>query len=60
MLDFLSANWVWILLVGGMLYMHLGHRGGHGGHGGGGGHDGHAHSNDRHESSTEKPHDPAR
>ena len=31
MWEFLSDNWVWILLVGGMLFMHLGH-GGHGGH----------------------------
>ena len=38
MLDFLSSNWVWILLIGGMLIMHLGHGGGHGEHGG---HDGH-------------------
>lgn len=63
MLDFLSANWLWILLIGGMLYMHLGH-GGHGGHGGCGGHGGHAHSNDQHDTSTEqpadRPHDPAR
>lgn len=33
MLAFLSANWLWIVLVGGMLFMHLGH-GSHGmGHG---------------------------
>lgn len=41
MIGFLTANWVWILLVGAMLWMHLGHGGhsGHGGHGGcGGGH----------------------
>lgn len=45
----LSANWVWLVVIGGMLWMHLGmHRGhggshgGHGGHGGGcGGHGGH-------------------
>jgi hypothetical protein len=37
MLEYLSANWVWMLLVGAMLWMHLGH-GGHGGHGGCGGH----------------------
>jgi len=30
MLDFIGTNWVWILLIGGMLFMHLGH-GGHGG-----------------------------
>jgi hypothetical protein len=33
MLDFIATNWIWILVIGGMLYMHLGH-GGHGGHGG--------------------------
>ena len=38
MWDFLSANWVWVLLIGGMLMMHLRHGGGHGGHGGCGGH----------------------
>ena len=33
MTRFLAANWLWILLIGGMLYMHLGHgRRGHGGH----------------------------
>lgn len=39
MLTFLSANWLWMLLIAGMLVMHLGHRnhdGGHGGCGGGG------------------------
>ena len=36
MLTFLSTNWLWILLIGGMLLMHLGH-GGHGGHRGHGG-----------------------
>ena len=41
MLEFLSSNWLWILLIGGMLFMHLGH-GGHGGHGGGTGQAGHA------------------
>ena len=43
MLEFLSNNWVWILLIGSMALMHLGHGGhggGHGGHAGcgGGGH----------------------
>ena len=41
MAHFLAANWIWILLVGGMLYMyvgrrrrgHMGHMGGCGGHG---------------------------
>ena len=42
MVNFLASNWVWILFLGGMLVMHLGH-GGHGGHGGGcgGGHSTH-------------------
>ncbi|QUW85554.1 hypothetical protein SMIR_41605 (plasmid) [Streptomyces mirabilis] len=35
MTGFLTSNWIWILLIGAMLVMHLGHR--HGGHGGGGG-----------------------
>ena len=43
MLEFLSANWIWILLIGGMLFMHLGH----GGHGGGMGCGGHSHSGHR-------------
>lgn len=34
MLAFLSTYWIWILIIGGMAFMHLGHRG-HGGHGGG-------------------------
>lgn len=38
MLEFLSSNWVWLLLIGGMLFMHLGHGRGHGGHMGCGGH----------------------
>ena len=33
MLDFIGTNWIWILLIGGMIFMHLGH-GGHGSHGG--------------------------
>lgn len=33
MLRWLSANWIWVVVVGGMLWMHRGH-GGHGGHGG--------------------------
>ena len=42
MVNFLASNWVWILFLGGMLVMHLGH-GGHGGHRGGcgGGHSTH-------------------
>lgn len=33
MLDFITTNWIWILLIGGTVAMHLGH-GGHGRHGG--------------------------
>lgn len=33
----LSANWIWVVVVGGMLWMHLGMHRGHGGHGGHGG-----------------------
>ena len=49
MLTLLSSNWIWILLVGGMLWMHFGRGGpgGHGGHGGHGGCGGHQHSGDR-------------
>lgn len=50
MLGYLSANWIWILLIGGMLVMHLGHgRHGHGHGGGGGGCGGHGASHDGHE-----------
>lgn len=44
MLEFLSNNWVWILLIVGMAVMHLGHGGhgrGHAGRGGGDQHSGH-------------------
>lgn len=34
MTSFPAANWIWILLIGGFLFMHFGHR--HGGHMGGG------------------------
>jgi len=34
MVRWLSANWLWILAVGGMLWMHLGMHRGHGGHAG--------------------------
>ena len=72
MLEFLSSNWLWILLIGGMVFMHLGHggHGGHGGQGGGsgqaghGGHGGcggHQHSGDHNETSAgetpKQPHD---
>jgi len=30
----LSSNWIWLVVVGGMLWMHLGMHRGHGGHGG--------------------------
>lgn len=33
----LSANWIWVVVVGGMLWMHFGMHRGHGGHGGHGG-----------------------
>lgn len=45
MLTFLTTNWLWILLIAGVLFMHMGHRSGHdSGHGGGcgGGHAGHS------------------
>jgi hypothetical protein len=63
MLKFLSTYWLWILLIGGMLFMHLGH-GGHGGHGGKGGHGhgagGHAGHNDADQPGTgdQAQHDP--
>ncbi len=34
MIRFLESNWIWILLIGGMLIMHAGHR--HRGHAAGG------------------------
>lgn len=37
-MGFLSANWLWIVLIGFMLWMHLHHGGMHGG-----GHHGHDH-----------------
>lgn len=33
-MGWLGANWIWIVVVGGMLWMHLGMHRGHGGHGG--------------------------
>ena len=49
MLEFLNNNWLWILLIGSMVLMHLGHGGGHGGHGGHGGcGGGHQHSGHQH------------
>ena len=41
-MEFLSANWLWIVLIGFMLWMHLRHGGMHGGHSH---HDRHAHQN---------------
>ena len=73
MLEFLSNNWLWILLVGGMLVMHLGHgagpgaghgaghgagQGGHGGCGGGHQHSGHQQSGHQH--SDHRPADAGR
>ncbi len=42
-MEWLAANWVWLLVVLGFIAMHLTHgHGGHGGHGGQGGRrDGH-------------------
>ena len=55
MLGFLSANWIWILLIGGMLVMHLGH-GRHGnGHGMAGGCGGHASQHDADEHDAQPP-----
>ena len=34
MVRWLSANWIWVIVIGGMLWMHLGMHRGHGGHGG--------------------------
>ncbi|MHB1773112.1 MAG: hypothetical protein ACYCST_15490 [Acidimicrobiales bacterium] len=57
MTSFLAANWIWILLIGGFLFMHFGHR--HGGHMGGGmggcggGHTDHqAENHERHDHET--------
>ena len=33
-MEWISQNWVWVLLVVGMIAMHLFGHGGHGGHGG--------------------------
>ena len=33
-MSWLSRNWIWLVLVGGMLWMHLGMHRGHGGHSG--------------------------
>ena len=33
-MSWLSSNWIWLVLVGGMLWMHLGMHRGHGGHSG--------------------------
>ena len=32
-MSWIGSNWIWIILIGGMIAMHLRH-GGHGGHGG--------------------------
>ena len=37
-MGWLAGNWIWVLLIGAMLLMHLRHGGMHGGHGGHGGH----------------------
>ncbi len=33
-MSWITSNWIWMILIGGMIAMHLRH-GGHGGHGGG-------------------------
>ena len=57
MLEFLSSNWVWILLVGAVLWMMVGH-GGHGGcgsHGHSGGqHGGHDHRGEHEQQDTDR------
>jgi hypothetical protein len=48
-MEWLTQNWIWVALIGGMIAMHLfGHRGhgGHGGHRGGCG-GGHGNQDDR-------------
>jgi len=50
MVRWLSANWIWLVVVGGMLWMHLGMHRGHGGHGIHGGHGGQSHRG--HDAST--------
>ena len=69
MLEYLGNNWLWILLIGGMVFMHLGHGSGHGAHGGGtkghagcgGGHQhsakgtGHRHDEEEQSSETASP-----
>lgn len=52
MITFLSANWLWIVLIGGMLVMHLGHSGQGSGGCGHGGHGGHAEHGDAQKPST--------
>ena len=42
MIRFISANWIWFVLIGAMLLMHRGHAG-HGGGGGCGGHGSRSH-----------------
>ena len=34
-MEWLAQNWVWVLLIGAFIAMHLFGHGGHGGHGGG-------------------------
>lgn len=36
-MEWFTENWIWILLIGGMLAIHLFGHGGHGGHGANGG-----------------------
>jgi len=47
----LSANWIWVVLIGAMLWMHLRHGAMHGGHGRG--HDGHRDERRRHQAADD-------
>ena len=52
-MDWLSQNWIWVIVLVAFVWMHLyGHGGGHGGCGGHGGHGGH--KGDRERGSTEE------
>jgi hypothetical protein len=53
MIEFLAANWLWIVLIGAMVLMHRGGGcGSHGSHGGHGGHAGHGNRGSQRERST--------
>lgn len=44
-MEWLTENWIWVALIGGMIAMHLFGHGGHGGHGGNHGSRGGGHGN---------------